>query len=95
MAILAIYNIRIPEHLADLQCQGGMKDDQPCSWSQADTNVNTYPQVKYVMDDMKEPPEADKNYITITCPNCGLSSTWPTFDPMNAPGYQLGQAKTS
>jgi len=33
--------------------------------------------------------------ITVTCPTCGLASTYPMFDPRNIAGTSLGKAKTS
>jgi len=91
---IEVTEIRIPEHLVNLRCTG-MKEDQPCGWSQIDTNVNTDPQVSYNIDPMQTPPGVDKNYIRIVCPNCGSVTTYPTFDERNHPGYLLGQAKTA
>ena len=33
--------------------------------------------------------------ITVTCPTCGLASTYPCFDPRNCVGASLGRAKTA
>lgn len=93
MAIEA-FNIRVAEHLADLVCVCGKKDGQDCDWKQNDVNVNTSSVVKYGKKRVNREMVTDKNYISMVCPNCGEITTYPTFDPKNRPGHELGQAKT-
>jgi hypothetical protein len=90
MPLIMISNIRKDEHLADVQCVGGIKNEQPCSYSESDWDINTD------MEYSKNPDGSDNvNFIVVQCPNCGMASTYPTNSEGNTVGFALGQAKAS
>ena len=90
MAIVMVNNIRKDQHLADVACQGGLKNGQPCNFTEADWNVNTDMAYGKKMDG-----SPDTASIAVECPNCALRSTYPTSDPKNTVGFALGQAKSA
>jgi predicted nucleic-acid-binding Zn-ribbon protein len=90
MAIVMVSNIRKDAHLADVACCGGEKSGLPCNYSEADWNVNTDMAYGKKMDGSD-----NKDFVVVTCPNCAMTSTYPTTDEKNSAGFALGQAKTA
>ena len=78
-----VKNIRPLLHLADIACEWNM----PCTWHVEDVDVRAY--CSYETDPEGQP---DPKYVRAPCPMCGQVTVYPTFDPKNYIGWQLGQA---
>lgn len=49
----------------------------------------------YVVDDGGKAWVRINGNVVVTCPTCGLTSSYPMYDPRNICGMSLGKAKTA